>query len=98
MIRQDADRDGLKWAALLSSSIAMTEAIDFADQQITAAVRESDREKENAAFGSTVLRHSALSKGRGGHGARAPLPTLRHSYCAGRVTPHDNYPRLVYTH
>jgi hypothetical protein len=54
MVWQNADRDGLKWAALLSSSIGMTEAIDFADQQITAAVRESDREKENAAFGSTA--------------------------------------------
>jgi hypothetical protein len=55
----------------------MTEAIDFADEQITAAVRESDRKKENAAFGSTVLRHSAVSKDHGGHGASAPLPTLR---------------------
>ena len=78
MIRQNADRDGFKRAALLSNPIRTTEAIDFIDQQLTAAVRESDREKENAAFGSTVLRHGAVSKGDGGQGARAPLPTLRH--------------------
>jgi hypothetical protein len=40
MIWQNADRDGLKWAALLSSSIGMTEAIDFADQRMVGTAQE----------------------------------------------------------
>src|SRR5260370_9618080 len=61
MIGQDADRDGFKWAALLSGTVTLAETFDLFDQKVARSLGKNDREEEKAAFdfGSTILRHDA---------------------------------------
>jgi hypothetical protein len=64
MIRQNADRDGLKRMPLLNDFIDVPEAVDFVDQKAVGPLREDDREKENAAIGTNILRHDVPYRNR----------------------------------
>jgi hypothetical protein len=57
MVRQNADRDGLKRMSLLNDFVDVPKAIDFVDQEAVGPLRENDGEKENTALGSNILRH-----------------------------------------
>jgi hypothetical protein len=83
MIRQNIDRDCLKWTTLLNSSVGTAEAINLIDQQTAVAIRENDREEENASFdpGSKVSRHGVFFHDMVGTARRAPLPTLQFTRC-----------------
>jgi hypothetical protein len=59
MVRQNADRDGLKRMSLLNDLVDVPKAIDFADQEVVGPLRENDGEKESAAFGTNISRHNA---------------------------------------
>jgi hypothetical protein len=60
--RQDADRDGFKWAALLNGTVTLPEAFDLLKQKVARPFGKNNREEENADFdfGSTILRHDEL--------------------------------------
>ena len=68
-----------KWAARLDRTIGLSQPIDFFDEQVACSVRKNDREKEDTAFvHPAIVRHgTSYRHGYGGHGARAPLPTLQ---------------------
>ena len=48
-----------KRMSLLNDLVDVPKAIDFVDQEAVGPLREDDGEKENAAFGTNVLRHDA---------------------------------------
>jgi hypothetical protein len=63
---QYADCDRFKRAAFSNQSIALSEALNFTDQQTSLTVVEYDREKENASFdlGAAILRHGKFDFAR----------------------------------
>src|SRR5258708_21265952 len=58
MIGQNADCDGFKRPALLHCSASLPEPFNLFEKKFARPFGENDREKENTAFGSTVLRHN----------------------------------------
>jgi hypothetical protein len=68
--------------------------IDLIDREGARSIRKNEREKENAAFGSTIFAHNRLYRG---HGADAPLPTrklLLHRQ-PGAASPSVCWPRVT---
>jgi hypothetical protein len=58
--RQDASRDCLEGSKHLNCTISSSQMIDLIDREGARSIGKNEREKENAAFGSTIFAHNRL--------------------------------------